>query len=353
MANTANTSSMFKIVASLTAVLLVAAAALTFFQGAGGNPQAAGLAALSQAIPGQAAAALDGADGGFDTLDASLKRLATLRRSVGPATPGSSSEWQQLESRAAAILASRSDVEALTDAAVNIESGMAAILELSNEMLDRSGATAIVQDFQRRAARISTTAPGIATNPDAATVAAGIADDAAFLRTVSNALSGEDTELDVRPLNDEGREVILVPLVSQLTDLEVQVERINASVTQVGNLATTHAELAASAAGIAGAFSASDSGNPLPAFLQISRIPLGLIALAVILVIGLMVLNSRSAQFEATAKVQVEQNERNQQAILRLLDEMGSLADGDLTVEATVTEDITGTIADSGHYAIE
>jgi twitching motility protein PilJ len=36
-----------------------------------------------------------------------------------------------------------------------------------------------------------------------------------------------------------------------------------------------------------------------------------------------------------------------------LLDEMGSLADGDLTVEATVTEDITGTIADSFNFAIE
>jgi twitching motility protein PilJ len=47
------------------------------------------------------------------------------------------------------------------------------------------------------------------------------------------------------------------------------------------------------------------------------------------------------------------QNERNQQAILRLLDELGSLADGDLTVQATVTEDITGAIADSINYAIE
>jgi twitching motility protein PilJ len=48
-----------------------------------------------------------------------------------------------------------------------------------------------------------------------------------------------------------------------------------------------------------------------------------------------------------------EQNERNQQAILRLLDEMGDLADGDLTVTATVSEDITGAIADSINYAIE
>ena len=48
-----------------------------------------------------------------------------------------------------------------------------------------------------------------------------------------------------------------------------------------------------------------------------------------------------------------QQNVTNQQAILRLLDEMGDLADGDLTVSATVTEDITGAIADSINYAVE
>ncbi|MFC3194384.1 methyl-accepting chemotaxis protein [Marinicella sediminis] len=53
------------------------------------------------------------------------------------------------------------------------------------------------------------------------------------------------------------------------------------------------------------------------------------------------------------AAVAQDQNERNQQAILRLLDEMGSLADGDLTVNATVSEDITGAIADSVNFAIE
>ena len=46
-------------------------------------------------------------------------------------------------------------------------------------------------------------------------------------------------------------------------------------------------------------------------------------------------------------------NERNQQAIMRLLDEMGTLAEGDLTVKATVTEDITCAIADSVNFAVE
>ena len=48
-----------------------------------------------------------------------------------------------------------------------------------------------------------------------------------------------------------------------------------------------------------------------------------------------------------------DQNERNQRAILRLLDEMANLADGDLTTHTTVTEDITGAIADSVNYSID
>ena len=49
----------------------------------------------------------------------------------------------------------------------------------------------------------------------------------------------------------------------------------------------------------------------------------------------------------------LENNRRNQRAILRLLDEMANLADGDLTVHATVTEDITGAIADSVNFTID
>ncbi len=48
-----------------------------------------------------------------------------------------------------------------------------------------------------------------------------------------------------------------------------------------------------------------------------------------------------------------EENERNQTAILRLLDELADLADGDLTTTATVTEDFTGAIADSVNYTID
>ncbi len=353
MAKTIDTSSTFRSIAVLAAVLLLAAAALSYLQSSGGNPQAAELAALSQAIPAQAQAALEGHAGGFGKLDASLKRLAGLRRAVGPGVPGASSAWQQLESRATAILAKRSDVEALSTASATVTSGTETILGVSNELLDRSGSTAVIQEFQQRAARMGRAAPGLATNPNAAAVAAGLADDAAFLRTVADALGGASTGLDVRPLDDEGQAAALDPITTALGEIEPAVALIGDSVSEVAGLTEAQTELAATASGLGDAFSASSGSGPLPDFLQSIWIPLGLIVFGALLLLSLIVLHSRSATFEQTAKEQAEQNERNQQAILRLLDEMGSLADGDLTVEATVTEDITGTIADSFNYAIE
>ncbi len=56
---------------------------------------------------------------------------------------------------------------------------------------------------------------------------------------------------------------------------------------------------------------------------------------------------------QATLRETGETNERNQNAILRLLDELADLADGDLTTTATVTEDFTGAIADSINFTID
>ncbi|MFO6385177.1 chemotaxis protein, partial [Pseudomonas aeruginosa] len=70
---------------------------------------------------------------------------------------------------------------------------------------------------------------------------------------------------------------------------------------------------------------------------------LGALALASIILIGLVMVRETNRRLAETA----EKNDRNQAAILRLLDEIADLADGDLTVAATVTEDFTGAIADS------
>ncbi len=61
----------------------------------------------------------------------------------------------------------------------------------------------------------------------------------------------------------------------------------------------------------------------------------------------------RSGEAEQQRRVAEAEKDATQGAILRLMNEMGDLADGDLTVRATVSEDITGAIADSVNYTIE
>lgn len=79
----------------------------------------------------------------------------------------------------------------------------------------------------------------------------------------------------------------------------------------------------------------------------------GILGLAVmVFVVWILVYSFLSAE-RRRAKIAAKHNKKNQQAILKLLDEMSTLADGDLTVEASVTEDITGAIADSVNFAIE
>lgn len=348
MGSNIDNTSTFRAIAGFAIFLLISAAALVYLQSGGGSPTAPKLAALSQAIPTQAQRALGGDDAAFDELDQSIKTVATLRRS---GAPGRSSDWQQLESGAAAILAKRSEVGVTLAAASRMSTDASVLVELANELLDRSSATSAMQEFQQRADRIRETSGNILEGGESAVGA--IAEDIGYLRNVTNALDGSPSDLDIRPLNDEGREVALVPIVSSLTSLEAQSSTLGNNIGQVSGLLETQSELAASADVLLGSFGSGAAASTLPGFLKNTWIPVGLIGIAGLMLVALLLLHSKSSVFERTAREQAEQNDRNQQAILRLLDEMGSLADGDLTVEATVTEDITGTIADSFNFAIE
>ena len=75
----------------------------------------------------------------------------------------------------------------------------------------------------------------------------------------------------------------------------------------------------------------------------------GGVAILVLFLLGMQVYRDQERRRQAAEK----ENASNQQAILRLLDEMGNLADGDLTTYATVTEDFTGAIADSVNFTID
>ena len=82
--------------------------------------------------------------------------------------------------------------------------------------------------------------------------------------------------------------------------------------------------------------------------------------LTLLALLGLLILfliwyfGKRQAQTINSAVMMLENDgQQNQMAVLNLLDEMGDLADGDLTVRAEVKENITGAIADSINYTID
>ncbi|HKC54093.1 MAG TPA: methyl-accepting chemotaxis protein [Burkholderiales bacterium] len=78
---------------------------------------------------------------------------------------------------------------------------------------------------------------------------------------------------------------------------------------------------------------------------------IGVIALLVMVYLGDT--RRRAEEAERQRSETERTNQSNQDAILRLMNEMGNLAEGDLTVKATVTEEITGAIADSVNFTID
>src|SRR5438445_403219 len=87
---------------------------------------------------------------------------------------------------------------------------------------------------------------------------------------------------------------------------------------------------------------------------ELSARRINYVAMGVVSVLAVLVLLLIGKAYVDDSRRRAEESERmnrsNQDAILRLLDEIGNLANGDLTARAKVTEDITGAIADSINY---
>jgi twitching motility protein PilJ len=86
----------------------------------------------------------------------------------------------------------------------------------------------------------------------------------------------------------------------------------------------------------------------------IKLVLLGLMLLGLILVFLMYIFGKKQVEQSSELTEQLaKEGQDNQDAVLQLLDEMGDLADGDLTVKAQVRDSITGAIADSINYTID
>lgn len=343
--------------AAALAVALVAAAGLLYLQagddGDDGGVDNAPLIAVSQSLPRHAMAALNGIDGAYASLAADIARLEELQAMGGLA--GDPAGWEALSRHASSVMERREAADAVHAAGRLVDELMPGLLDASDALLGQSGSPEVISEFRRRALSLQSALAGLGLSAAGGNtmVSQSVNADMEFLRTVSDALSGESTGLDVAPLADSARGD-LATVVAVLDEIERPVAAAVQAAPGLTGLAGSVDGMSVASGTLLATIPVSAGGTAAASgLLDNPWLPIVLLGLALALLAGIVFLHSRTAVFERASRAQAEQNERNQQAILRLLDELGSLADGDLTVEATVTEDITGAIADSINYAIE
>lgn len=157
MADKPDKTSAFTSLAALTLLTLLAAAGIAWLQqsdASGSDPARAALAALSQSIPLQASRVRDGNTEAFAALDANLARLTEARDAVA-VLPGNRANWDALASHGASIAARRAAITAVVNAAGSLREATPALVDAAGNLLDQSGATAALQEFQQRAATLA------------------------------------------------------------------------------------------------------------------------------------------------------------------------------------------------------
>ena len=348
----------------LALIASLASAAGFWFAGSTGSvaPAATGsayLAALSQNLPLQATAAARGARGAIDELNKTLAELKSAH-SAAPSV-GDAATWNTLIDGAQTVASGKDSIAAVAAGARQVREQMPRLAaDIAN--LVSSVGSARVDSYSRALERFELTSQRLQQDFDA--LASGIGDVSA----VAKRLGASADDLDQFMHGLAGGETGLgLPRITG-ADAELKLKNVLAEYDRIGG--TIRAAIDASKAYVDVQIASRSmvdvarelyptlvSAAPPPATgagaSMVGRIAL-IFALIAILAIGTAVsIHYSSANARKLAEQQGKQNERNQEAILRLLDELSSLADGDLTVQATVTEDITGAIADSINYAIE
>ena len=270
-------------------------------------------------------------------------------------------DWDALRQNADAILASEQTVLSLHQVAATLAETIPQLQVEYEEVVDillESGAPAAQVSVAQRQSLLAERILGsvnkvLAGDQDSVQAADMFGRDASLFGRVLSAMQEGNAAMEITKVSDQ-------EALERLAEISELFEFISGSVDEIletspelfqvresaNTIFTVSQTLLNKASSLSEGFEGLASGRSLN---TIAGYVLGALALGSILIIGLVMVQETNRRLAETA----EKNERNQTAILRLLDEIADLADGDLTVAATVTEDFTGAIADSINYSID
>jgi twitching motility protein PilJ len=270
-------------------------------------------------------------------------------------------DWEGLRKNTDTILASEQTVLSLHQVAATLAETVPQLqVEYDKvvEILLQSGApanqVAVAQRQSLLAERILGSVNTVLAGDDTAVQAAdAFGRDASRFGQVLEGMLGGNPTLQISRVQDPDARARLADIAELFQFVAGSVDEILETSPELfrvreaaGNIFNQSQTLLDEASRLANGFENLASGRTLD---TVGGYVLGLLALASIILIGLVMVRETHRQLRETAQM----NERNQQAIMRLLDEIEDLADGDLTVMVSVTEDFTGAIADSINYSID
>lgn len=284
-----------------------------------------------------------------------------VKAGMGGGFAGLQSTWQTAKPKIAFVIEHKNDVDVLADLNKQIDNAAARMQMMYSEASKQVGANpnalAGIQEQMLRLERLKQAMHKISTSAD------GSFDD---IKTIA-------TQIE-RTLSEQNSSINL-PIITQIKSVhDEMIKPVSSQIQGGNNPAISARENASSLSRLAeetqsqlAGVNRSIVGQPavwLPALVFLlsllgalwafnkymqSRV---LSARHLIEVENLRYRQELATQQERASQIE-EENQRNQTAILRLLDELADLAEGDLTVNATVSEDFTGAIADSINFAID
>lgn len=277
-----------------------------------------------------------------------------------------SNDWQSKKDSVDYIVAHQNDINALQDLQKQVQDATHQMQEQYANVTDQAMkvgvSSAFIKEIQGQILRLERISEKMAalTSSTGANTDEFKAEVANFSRVLDNqqGVFGQASPA-LQNINDTYQQMVK-PVTGQLTDLSNPTIQSRESAQALTDLATkTQEQLSKIDRGII-----TQKSILIPAFLLL----LSSLVLAFALYRLLRQQSSQELRVSekenlrqrqemekeaARARQIQEENERSQMAILRLLDELGDLAEGDLTVNATVSEDFTGAIADSVNFAID
>jgi twitching motility protein PilJ len=293
-----------------------------------------------------------GATGGVD--------LPATGAASRPALDALDVEWKKNEKNAALVIAEERNLIALGQSVRNINAANPTLQELADEIAALSVQSGGSARQNAISAQLMMLTQRMAKNANAMLAEAVIDPEVSFLLgkdtntfrdTLKGLIEGSEAQRIARVNDPELRgklgemEAAFKEYQRAVSDILGNQQRLVNAKRATFDLFNDSETLLAKAEQLNAAYEAELGGRRTN---LIILIVVSLAALGVLVMIGKFTIDESRRRAEESEKL----NRENQKAIQDLLDEITTLGDGDLTVQAKVTEHVTGAIADSINFAI-